>query len=84
MAEAKARVPMPVLGYCLMSNHWYLVLWPEKDGQLSAFVGWLSNTHAHRYREHYHDVGHGHVYQSWKAGHAQSCSAQDSLVMTEF
>ena len=30
MVEAKARLPVRVLGYCLMSNHWHLVLWQEK------------------------------------------------------
>lgn len=63
MREAKDRVPMRVLGYCLMPNHWHLVLWPESDGDLSAYMGWLSNTHVHRYRQHYHDVGSGHLYQ---------------------
>jgi hypothetical protein len=46
-----------------MPNHWHLVLWPVEDGELSAFVGWLSHTHAMRYRTHYHDGGVGHLYQ---------------------
>ena len=29
LAEAKKAVPMRVLAYCLMPNHWHLVLWPE-------------------------------------------------------
>ncbi len=31
------------------SNHWYLVVWPRKDGELSRFVGWLTLTHTQRW-----------------------------------
>src|SRR5829696_6327633 len=30
LAEVKRRVPMRVLGYCLMGNHWHLALWPPR------------------------------------------------------
>ncbi len=63
MAEAMVARPTRLLAYCLMPNHWHLVLWPREDGELSAFVGWLSHTHAMRYRTHYHDGGAGHLYQ---------------------
>ena len=35
LAEAQQRVPMRLLAYCLMPNHWHLVLWPFGDGDLS-------------------------------------------------
>ena len=38
--EAHERVPMRTLAYCLMPNHWHLVLWPRRDGDLSRFLGW--------------------------------------------
>jgi putative transposase len=63
LAEARQRVPMRMLGFCLMPNHWHLVLWPKEDGELSAFMRWLSNTHVRRHHQHYHSYGHGHVYQ---------------------
>ena len=28
MAETMEQVPMRILAYCLMPNHWHLVLWP--------------------------------------------------------
>src|SRR2546421_10255679 len=49
--------------WCLMPNHWHLVLWPRRDGDLAAFVGWLSNTHVRRWRAHRHNSGQGHPYQ---------------------
>ncbi|MEX1027694.1 MAG: transposase, partial [Candidatus Paceibacterota bacterium] len=27
---------MRICGFCLMPNHWHLVLWPEHDGELAA------------------------------------------------
>ena len=63
LAEAKKEVPMRVLAFCLMPNHFHLVLWPERGEDLSNFVGWLSQTHTQRWHAHYHSVGTGHLYQ---------------------
>jgi putative transposase len=63
LAEALARVPLRILGYCLMPNHWHFVLWPRADGELSAFTQWLTQTHTQRWHAHYHTAGTGHLYQ---------------------
>ena len=55
--------PMRVCAYCLLPNHWHFVLWPEHDGDLSAFMQRLTNTHVKRWKEHRHEVGYGHLYQ---------------------
>jgi putative transposase len=57
------RVPMRLLAYCLMPNHWHLLLWPREDGQLAAFMQRLTVTHVRRWQEHYHEGGSGHLYQ---------------------
>ena len=49
---------MRVLAYCLMPNHFHLVLWPRKDGDLSRWMQWLQTTHVRRYHEHYRTTGH--------------------------
>jgi len=61
--EAVRRVKMRLLAYCVLPNHWHLVVWPRRDGDLSAFVGWLTLTHTQRWHAHRHSVGSGHVYQ---------------------
>ena len=61
MAEASVRTPLRVLSYCLMPNHFPLVLWPEGDGDLSRWMQWLLTAHVRRYHRHY-DSG-GHVWQ---------------------
>jgi putative transposase len=36
--ESLSFVPMRILAYCLMPNHWHLVLYPRADGDLWKFV----------------------------------------------
>src|SRR5688572_23335174 len=63
LAEAHVRFPMRTLAYCLMPNHWHLVLWPRRDGDLSRFMGWLTLTHTQRWHAHRGSAGAGHLYQ---------------------
>jgi putative transposase len=63
LAEALTQHPTRLLGYCLMPNHWHFVLWPERDGELTAFLRWLTLTHSMRWHAHYHTGGTGHIYQ---------------------
>ena len=53
-----ARSAMRLLGYCLMPNHFHLVLWPLNDDDLGDFMQWLLTTHVRRYHMHYHSNGH--------------------------
>ena len=46
-----------------MPNHWHFVLWPARDGELMAFLRWLTHTHTQRWHAHYHTAGTGHLYQ---------------------
>jgi len=55
--------PMRICAFCLMPNHWHLVLWPEEDGQLGPFMQKLTITHVRNWQEHHGRVGEGHVYQ---------------------
>ena len=61
LVAANARLPLRVLGYVLMPNHFHLVLWPRGDGDLSRWMQWLLTAHVRRYHRHYH--GSGHVWQ---------------------
>ncbi len=63
MCETLTRKPMRILGYAIMPNHWHLVLWPEADGQLGAFMQRLTTSHVRRWHLHRGTVGNGHLYQ---------------------
>ena len=42
LEEAVTRTGIRLLSFCVMGSHWHLVVWPEVDGPLSKFVGWLT------------------------------------------
>src|SRR5271157_4530398 len=52
---------MRLCAFCLMSNHWHFVVWPERDGDLPAFMQQVTNTHVKRWKEHRHEIGYGHL-----------------------
>lgn len=55
---AKARHPVRILGFCLMSNHFHLVVQPATPTALSSFMQWWMTSHVRRYHRHYHSTGH--------------------------
>ncbi len=52
-----------LLAYCLMPNHWHLVVQARKRTHLSTWMQWLTVTHTHRRHSHYHTIGEGPLYQ---------------------
>jgi putative transposase len=63
LEEAVKKYEMPLLAYCIMPNHWHLVLHPKTDGDMQKFMSWLSNTHTRRWHVAKNTVGQGHLYQ---------------------
>lgn len=63
LKEAVEKFDMRILSYCIMPNHWHLVLYPKQDGNLARFMGWLTNTHTRRWHTRKGTVGQGHLYQ---------------------
>ncbi len=63
LAEGIERVGMRVCGYCIMGNHWHLLLWPREDGDVSEFMRWMTLTHTQRWHAAHGTAGIGHVYQ---------------------
>src|SRR3954454_17104921 len=73
MDETFQFVPMRVLAYCLMPNHWHQVLWPVKGRDLSAYMQRLTVTHMRRWHAHHGTTGTGPLYQ----GRFKSFPVQD-------
>jgi putative transposase len=65
LEEAFGRLPLRILGYCVMPNHWHMVVWPREgeDRQVSEFLRWLTVTHTQRWHAQHHTAGSGHLYQ---------------------
>jgi len=79
MGEAGLRVPMRVVAYCLLRNHFHLVLWPRADADLSRWMHWLLTTHVRRYLRHYRHSGH-----VWQGRFKAFPIQQDEHLLTVF
>jgi putative transposase len=62
LGDGKERADIELFGFCLMPNHWHLVLRPRRNTDLTAYLSWVTNTHVKRYRAHYPSTS-GHLYQ---------------------
>ena len=38
LKETLQEAPMRICAFCLMPNHWHLLVWPEHDGELATFM----------------------------------------------
>jgi putative transposase len=63
LGETQERLPMRILAFCIMPNHWHLVVWPETDNSLSPFMQRLTTTHVRRWKQYRDDIGLGPLYQ---------------------
>jgi REP-associated tyrosine transposase len=63
IAEVAYKIPMRILAYCIMRNHFHLLLWPYKGSDLPDFMQVVMNTHIRRYILHYRPAAPGHIYQ---------------------
>ena len=63
LTEMQERVAMRILAWCVMPNHWHLLLWPRRDGDLSNYLRLVTLTHTQRRHAHRGSAGTGHLYQ---------------------
>ena len=58
LGTAKQRQSIKLFAFCLMPNHFHLVVQPESSLALSRFMQWLMTSHVRRYHQHYESTGH--------------------------
>ncbi|OGI58224.1 hypothetical protein A3C60_00030 [Candidatus Nomurabacteria bacterium RIFCSPHIGHO2_02_FULL_37_45] len=63
LKEAEKKYNMRILAYCLMPNHFHLVLYPKQDNDLQKFMQWVTLTHTQRWHIKNRTIGSGHLYQ---------------------
>lgn len=52
-----------ILSYCALPDHWHLLLWPRRDGELSDVMRLLTVTHSRRVQSSTGTIGNGPLYQ---------------------
>lgn len=63
LVEAAEHAPVKVGAFALMNTHFHLVLLPEEETAISAYMQWLMNAHIRHYRRRHGGRGQGHIYQ---------------------
>jgi putative transposase len=63
VAEAADFTGMRILAFCVMPNHWHMVVWPRNDADLRRFVQRFTIRHAHSWHVRNGTVGRGALYQ---------------------
>ncbi len=63
LAEGALKIPVDVFGYCVMPNHFHLLLCQREPSAVSAYLHRLAGGSARMFRESTATVGLGHVYQ---------------------
>lgn len=63
LADTVERFRLPLLSYCVMPNHWHLIVRPDHAQHLSKSMHWLTCTHAHRWCHAHERTGPGPLYQ---------------------
>jgi putative transposase len=68
--KSRAHASVTVVGYCLMGTHYHLMLRPESDDALSAYMHRVGSRYACYLREQTATVGWGHVFKEryWAKG----------------
>jgi len=57
LKRAIERIPIRLLAWCLMPNHFHLVLWPQQDGDMSRWMQWILTTHVRWHHSRYGTSG---------------------------
>jgi len=53
----------PLVSYCVLSNHWHLLVGPIDKSDLTRVIKWVTATHAIRWHRFRGTIGTGPVYQ---------------------
>ncbi len=63
LAEAAERTTVRLVAFCLMPNHWHLVLWPWIGSEVPAYMQVAMNAHIRDLLRRHGTSGTGHIYQ---------------------
>lgn len=63
LIDGRQRAPVDLFGYCLMPNHFHLIVRPHTDTAVSEYMHWVCGRYACDLRARTLTVGHGHVFQ---------------------
>lgn len=63
MADAAEKTVVRVVSFCLMPNHWHLVVWPHAGAEIPSYMQILMNSHLRDLMRRHDTAGEGHFYK---------------------
>lgn len=73
LKEAQEIFEIDILAFCIMTNHFHLVMYIKMDGEMGRFMKWITLTYTQRWHKRHQTVGYGHLFQ----GRYKSVSIKD-------
>lgn len=58
LLQARGKYSVKLLAWCIMPNHFHLLVQPVEADLLNKWMQWLMTTHVRRYHKHYGTSGH--------------------------
>ncbi len=58
MQQARQKHSVRLHAWCLMPNHFHILVQPEHADDLNKYMQWLMTIHVRRYHAHYKTSGH--------------------------
>ena len=77
MEESIRRYSIKLYAYCLLTNHFHILVSPEKADDLSKWMQWFMTSHVRRYHTHYGTTGH-----VWQGRFKSFIVQEDSHLLT--
>lgn len=77
LGEACERKPVALLAFCLLPNHFHLLVKPNSGTELSPWVQWIMTSHVRRYHRHYGTSGH-----VWQGRYKSFIVQEDNHLLT--
>jgi putative transposase len=63
LINAVKKFKVKLYNFCIMPNHWHLVLKPLTEGEMSQFMKYLTQSHVQNWHIMHKTTGTGHLYQ---------------------
>ena len=64
LKEMLEKFPLRLFAFCIMPNHWHLLIEGDSGQEVTQGLHWLGTTHAIRLRKDTGSIGRGAVYQN--------------------
>jgi len=77
MAEARERHPVKLMAWCLMPNHFHLLVSPERADDLSKWMQWFMTSHVRRHHRFHKSSGH-----VWQGRYKSFIVQEDNHLLT--